>query len=62
MLHLHKKKRGYKEMYLLICAERNTGKINQVLLRLMNEKWVERIRTWEQVKGFEYTFLNSTDF
>lgn len=49
-------------MYLLICAERNTGKINQVLLRLMNEKWVERIRTWEQVKGFEYTFLYSTDF
>lgn len=38
MLCLHMKKE-YKEihMYLLICAERNTGKINQVLLRLMTE-------------------------
>ena len=38
MLRLHMKKE-YKEVhiYLLICAERNTGKINQVLLRLMTE-------------------------
>ena len=32
-------------MYLLICTERNTGKINQVLLRLMNEKWVNEHAT-----------------
>ena len=46
-------------MYLLICTERNTGEINQVLLRLMTENRVERMRTWEQIKGSRRCTMNT---
>lgn len=60
MLYVYKKK-GYEEihMYLLIRAARNTGKINQVLLRLVSKKWVERMKTQEQVNGSNKCTLNT---